>query len=64
MTCRAARSFQHHTQMEPVSCCECGSTHLEVFDPSAALGPYLCPTCARSMVGCAVEKEAGAEPVR
>lgn len=64
MSCRAARSFQNHTRMEPVYCCECGSTHLEVFGASKIIGPYLCPICAQSMVGCGVAKDLGPEPVR
>lgn len=64
MSCRAARSFQNHVWMEPVCCCECGSTHLEVFGTSKALGPYLCPICAQSMVGCGVAKQSGPESAR
>ncbi len=54
MTCRVARSFQSHTQMEPVSCCGCGSSHLEVFWTSKTLGPHLCPICAQSKLECGV----------
>lgn len=54
MTCRVARSFQNHTQMESVYCCECGATHLEVFWTSKTLGPHLCPICAQSKVECGV----------
>lgn len=50
MTCRVARSFENHTQMEPVCCCECGSTHLEMFVASKTLGPHLCQICAQSGV--------------
>ena len=57
MTCRVARSFHNHTQMEPAYCCECGSTYLEVFFTSIVLGPHLCPTCAQSMVECGAWKE-------
>lgn len=48
MTCRVARSFQNHTQVDPVYCCECGSANLEVFWTSKALGPHLCAMCVRS----------------
>ena len=54
MTCRVARSFQNHTQMEPVYCCKCGATHLEAFWTSKSLGPHLCPICAQSKVECGV----------
>lgn len=59
MTCRVARSFQNHAQiqMEPVYYCECGSTHLEVFSTSNTLGPHLCPICRQSMVECGASKE-------
>jgi len=50
MTCRVARSFPHRIPMEPVSCCECGATHMEVLLTSGTLGPHLCPICAQSMV--------------
>lgn len=62
MTCRVARSFKNYSQMEPVSCCECGSTHLEAFLTSKALGPRLCPICAQSMVECGVSKETETRP--
>lgn len=54
MTCRVARSFENHTQMEPVYCCDCGSTHLEAFVASKTLGPHLCSICAQSLVGSGV----------
>ena len=50
MTCRVARSFQNHTQMDLVYCCECGSSNLEVFWTSRTLGPHLCPMCVQSKV--------------
>lgn len=64
MTCRVARSYQNYTQMESVCCCECGSTHLEVFGASNTMGPYLCPICAQSLVGCGVAKDTSPEPAR
>jgi hypothetical protein len=51
MTCRVARWLENHTQMESVYCCECGSTHLEMFVASKTMGPHLCSICAQSMVG-------------
>lgn len=57
MSCRVARSFRYHTQMETVYCCECGSTHVDVLLTSGTLGPYLCPNCARSMVECGARKD-------
>ena len=50
MTCRVARSFQNHAQVDPVNCCECGSANLEVFWTSKVLGPHLCPMCVQSKV--------------
>jgi hypothetical protein len=65
MTCRVARSYHNPTQpIDLVSCCKCGSTHLEVFYTSKTLGRHLCPICAQSMVECGVVKELGPEPVR
>lgn len=49
MTCRVARSYQHFAQMEPVTCSECGSTHMDVRVTSGTLGPHLCPICAQSL---------------
>lgn len=59
MTCRVARSFQIHPQMEPVCCCECGTANLEGFHTSRTLGPHVCPTCVQSMVECGARKENG-----
>lgn len=39
MTCRVARSFQDQIRKEPISCCECGSTPLEVGSVPHTLGP-------------------------
>jgi len=64
MTCRVARSFHNSTRMEPVFCCACGSTNLEVFSTANTLGPHLCASCAQSFVECGWAKELGAEPVR
>ena len=64
MACRVARSFQNHAQMEPVCCCECGSTNLEVFSTSKTLGPHLCLAYALSMIECEIAKTLGTEPVR
>lgn len=51
MTCPVARSFQRDTQMEPVDCCECGSTLPETFfaltKPWAAPMPDLHPIDGR-----------------
>lgn len=47
MTCRVARSFQRDTQIEPVYCCECGSTLPETFCALKTLGPHLCPVDGR-----------------
>lgn len=57
MACRVARSYQDHTRRDLVSCCECGSAHLEVFSTAHRVGPYLCPICAQSKVECGVAKE-------
>jgi hypothetical protein len=62
MTCRVARSFQNYPQMEPISCCECGSTHLEAFLTSKALGPYLCPLCAQATIECGTSVESQTRP--
>lgn len=48
MTCRVARSYQHFDHVEPVTCSECGSTHMDVHVTSSTLGSHLCPTCAQS----------------
>jgi len=48
MTCRVARSFQNHVQMDLVYCCKCGSWNLGVFWTSQTLGPHLCPMCVPS----------------
>jgi hypothetical protein len=50
VTCRVARSFQNHVQMDLVNCCKCGSPNLEVFWTSQTLGPHLCPICVQSKV--------------
>jgi hypothetical protein len=50
VTCRVARSFQTHAQVDPVYCCQCGSRNLEVFWTSKALGPHLCAMCVQSKV--------------
>ena len=55
MTCRVARSFHNSVTMDLVSCCECGSTHLEVFLASKTLGPHLCSICAQSLAECGAE---------
>jgi hypothetical protein len=52
MTCRVARLIHNSVSRDLVSCCECGSTHLEEFLASTTLGPYLCQICARSIVEC------------
>lgn len=53
MTCRVARLYQsHHPEGAPVSCCECGATHLEEFVASQILGPQLCALCAVSKIEC------------
>jgi hypothetical protein len=57
MTCRVARSFREYIQREPVCCSECGSTYLEVVSTSSTLGPYLCASCARSLVECEAVKD-------
>jgi hypothetical protein len=49
MTCRVARSYQHFDHVEPVTCSECGSTHMDVHVTSSTLGPHLCPSCAQSL---------------
>lgn len=54
MTCRVARSFQNHAMMESFYCCKCGSTHMERFFASNALGPHLCPMCAQPKAECGV----------
>lgn len=63
MSCRVARSFQDYTRMEPVCCCECGSTYLELFLTSKTPGPRLCANCARSVVEGGASKELSTEPV-
>jgi Zn-finger nucleic acid-binding protein len=50
VTCRLARSFQNHVQVDPVYCGKCGSSNLEVFWTSQTLGPHLCPMCAESKI--------------
>ncbi len=63
MTCRVARSYYNPTQpIDLVSCCKCGSTHLEVFFTLKTFGPHLCQSCAQSMVDCGVVKASGSEP--
>ncbi len=64
MTCRVARSFQNYARMEPVCCCKCGSTYLEVFMTSKTPGPPLCANCARSAVESGASKGLSSEPVR
>ena len=59
MACRVARSYQDHTRTDLLSCCECGSAHLEVFSSTHSLGPHLCPLCAQSKVEWGVAKEMG-----
>jgi hypothetical protein len=63
VTCRVARLFQRSTQMEPVSCCECDSTHLEMLSTSNTVGPYLCQTCAQSRVESDVEESMARSPM-
>jgi Zn-finger nucleic acid-binding protein len=50
VTCRVARSFQNHAQVDSVYCGKCGSSNLEVFWTSKTLGPHLCPICAKSKI--------------
>jgi hypothetical protein len=50
MTCRVARSYQHFDHGEPVTCSECGSTHMDVRVTSSTLGPHLCSICAQSSI--------------
>jgi hypothetical protein len=50
VTCRVARSFQTHAQMDPVYCCKCGSSALEVLWTSKSVGPHLCPMCVQAGV--------------
>lgn len=58
MTCRVARCYNNPTRPKNlVSCCKCESTYLNVFRPSTSLGPYLCQSCAQSIVECRVAKE-------
>ena len=64
MTCRVARFSRDHTQLDPGSCCECGSTHLEVVFTSKTLGPHLCPICAQSKVECGVAESMTRSPRR
>jgi hypothetical protein len=52
MTCRVARSYQCLTNIEPVSCSECGLTHREERAISKSFGPYLCLRCEQSLVDC------------
>ena len=48
MTCRVARLPHDFTRTNFAYCCECGSSNLEVFFTSKALGPHLCPMCIQS----------------
>ena len=57
MTCRVARSSQYLLRIDLAFCCECGSAALEVCYTSKALGPHLCPICARYMVECGASNE-------
>lgn len=50
MSCRVARLFQSQPRIDLVFCSECDSASVEMCRTSNTLGPYLCPTCARSMV--------------
>jgi len=56
MACRVARSYQDHTRTDLISCCVCGSAHLEVFASAHTLGPHLCLLCAQSKVEWGVAK--------
>ena len=47
MTCRVARSYPHFDHVEPVTCSECGSAHMDVHVTSSTVGPHLCPICAQ-----------------
>jgi len=59
VTCRVTRLSQGFPLViiDPVFCCECGSSDLEVCDTSKTLGPHLCPTCAVSKVEYEIWKE-------
>jgi len=49
MTCRVARSLPNQTQIvEPIFCCECGLTHVEVLMASKTRGSYVCLNCVQS----------------
>jgi hypothetical protein len=47
MTCRVARFFPRHPQLEPLHCSRCASPMDEVLASSCPLGPHLCGTCVR-----------------
>jgi len=51
MACRVPRSYQDHTRRDLVSCCECGSAHLEVFSTAQTLEPGYDPTTRFSSAG-------------